>query len=341
MISGDPFDNSQGFLFPAPEGTTRFPPNDPDFQHLLQAQAHIPPTELSEAAGFTDICGSTDSSSPVQRQATGGARLVKQPGSSKVRAVFDPLATTTVRMFGASGAQAVNGEPDFCQFDVPAIGRTGAPLPPPLRIERPDGGFDEFRNEPIRDVVIGRINANESYRAAFKTAFPDLKEDEAITFAMFGQAIAEFEFSLTFMNAPIDRYARGEPRAMSDSQKRGALVFFNKANCVQCLAISKTTSQGSHRSRRSWVPAPATCRSAITAASSPRMGIRISETSTSRELTAIPTSSGLRRYETSRSSRLSSTMAHSLVSGMRWNTISMRYEWRNFMTRWRKESPPT
>jgi len=53
-ISGNPFDNSKGFLFPAPEGTTRFPANDPDFQHLLQAQAHIPPTELSEAAGPWD-----------------------------------------------------------------------------------------------------------------------------------------------------------------------------------------------------------------------------------------------------------------------------------------------
>ncbi len=51
-ISGDPFDNSQGFEFPPPEGTTRFPPNDPDFKHLLQAQAHIPPTELSEVAGL-------------------------------------------------------------------------------------------------------------------------------------------------------------------------------------------------------------------------------------------------------------------------------------------------
>ena len=237
-ISGDPFDSSKGFLFPAPEGTTRFPPNDPDFQHLLQAQAHIPPTELSEAAGFTDICGSTDSSAPVQRQAVGGARLVKQPGSSKVRAVFDPLATTTVRMFGANGAQTAGGEPDFCQFDVPALGRAGVPLPPPLRIERPDGGFDEFRNEPIRDVVIGRINANESYRAAFKAAFPELKDNEAITFAMFGRAIAEFEFSLTFMNAPIDRFARGETQAMTDAQKRGALTFFGKANCVQCHSVA-------------------------------------------------------------------------------------------------------
>src|SRR6478752_7359559 len=32
-LSGDPFDNSKGFLFPPPEGTTRFPPNDSDFKH--------------------------------------------------------------------------------------------------------------------------------------------------------------------------------------------------------------------------------------------------------------------------------------------------------------------
>lgn len=240
--SGDPFDNSKGFLFPAPEGTIRFPPNDPNIQHLLQAQAHIPPTELSEAAGFTGICGGTMTSSRFQTRSAGGARLVKEAGSSKVKAVFDPLAGSSVRVFGA-GQNGVAGEPDFCQFDVPAIGRTGVPLPPPTRIARPDGGFDEFRNEPIRDVVIGRINANESYRAAFQQAFPALKDDEAITFAMFSQAIAEFEFTLTFMDAPIDRFARGEAQAMSTAQKRGALVFFNKANCIQCHAVAGDSNE--------------------------------------------------------------------------------------------------
>ena len=44
--SGSPFDNAQGFLFPLPEGATRFPPHDPVVNHLLIAQAHIPPTEL-------------------------------------------------------------------------------------------------------------------------------------------------------------------------------------------------------------------------------------------------------------------------------------------------------
>jgi len=46
-LSGDPFDNSDGFLFPAPEGLSlSFLP------HLLTAQAFIPPTERSEMAGF-------------------------------------------------------------------------------------------------------------------------------------------------------------------------------------------------------------------------------------------------------------------------------------------------
>ena len=56
-ISGDPFDNSLGFQFPPPEGTTRFPPNDPIVTHLSIAQAHMPPTELVEVAGFTCTAG--------------------------------------------------------------------------------------------------------------------------------------------------------------------------------------------------------------------------------------------------------------------------------------------
>ena len=45
--SGDPFNNSQGFEFPAAEGTALS--SEP---HLLTAQAFIPPTERTEVAGF-------------------------------------------------------------------------------------------------------------------------------------------------------------------------------------------------------------------------------------------------------------------------------------------------
>jgi len=59
-----------------------------------------------------------------------------------------------VKVFLSRDQQMRTGEPviDFCQFDVPAIRRTGVPLPSPVRVRRPDGEFDEFRNEPIRDV---------------------------------------------------------------------------------------------------------------------------------------------------------------------------------------------
>src|SRR5205814_6117380 len=56
-ISGDPFDNSLGFQFPFPEGTTRFAANDAIVTHLSIAQAHMPPTELVEVAGFTCTAG--------------------------------------------------------------------------------------------------------------------------------------------------------------------------------------------------------------------------------------------------------------------------------------------
>lgn len=244
VVSGDPFDNSQGFIFPPPEGTTRFPAGDPDFKHLLQAQAHIPPTELSEAAGFTGICGDSVTSSRFQTKSNGGARLIKKTGDSKIHALFDPSVISAVKVFSRD-RQMATGEPsiDFCQFDVPAIGRTGVPLPPPVRVKRPDGGFDEFRNEPIRDVLAGRLNANESYRRQFRAAFPELGPNDPITFAMFGQAVAEFEFAMTFMNAPIDRFARGENAAMSDAQKRGALLFFGKASCVQCHAVAGRSNE--------------------------------------------------------------------------------------------------
>ena len=46
-LSGDPFDNSAGFQFTLPEGLSLS-----NLPHLLVAQAHIPPTERNEVAGF-------------------------------------------------------------------------------------------------------------------------------------------------------------------------------------------------------------------------------------------------------------------------------------------------
>src|SRR5215475_8858320 len=151
-LSGDPFDNSAGFLFPAPEGLSlSFLP------HLLQAQAFIPPTERSEMAGF--------------------------------------------------------------RLTVPVT------------------------NDGIRAAVVNRLNANSEYRQLFADIFSDVHDGGPITYEMLARAIAEFEFALAFSDAPIDMFARGDKSAMSDSQKRGALLFFGKAGCVQCHAVSGISNE--------------------------------------------------------------------------------------------------
>jgi cytochrome c peroxidase len=149
-LSGDPFDNRAGFLFPQPEGMGLS-----GKPHLLLAQAFIPPTERTEAAGF---------------------------------------------------------------------------------------GF-QGDNDAIRTEVAARLDRVPAYRRHFGQVFPSVRRGAEIDFEMFARAIAEFEFSLTFANAPIDRYARGQVHALDDAEKRGALVFFGKARCVECHSVAGASNE--------------------------------------------------------------------------------------------------
>jgi cytochrome c peroxidase len=184
--SGDPFDASQGFRFPAPESDLRFSAANNSahgVSHLLQAQAHMPPTELIEVAGFTGTC--------------------------------------------PAGVPDATLGPAFCQFDD-GLGER-VPLPDPST---------GFRNEPIRQAALELLNATPAYRQLFGEVFPDVRRGAPIDFFMFGKAIAEFEFTLVFADAPLDRFARGDNGAMTAAEKRGALLFFGRAGCVSCHAVA-------------------------------------------------------------------------------------------------------
>jgi cytochrome c peroxidase len=149
-LSGNPFNNSSGWLFPPPEGISLS-----HLPHLLTAQAFIPPTERTEVAGF--------------------------------------------------------------QF--------------------------QGDNDAIRDEVLNRLNGISAYRKLFGKVFPKVKSGAPITFDMFGLAIAEFEFTLTFANAPIDRFARGEWHALTQDEKKGALLFFGAARCSECHRVAGESNE--------------------------------------------------------------------------------------------------
>jgi cytochrome c peroxidase len=95
-----------------------------------------------------------------------------------------------------------------------------------------------FRNEPIRRAVLLRFEESDAYKERFAKVFREIRGGQPITFLHVARALAEFEFTLTFANAPMDRFARGERGAMTDAQKRGALLFFGKAGCVRCHAVA-------------------------------------------------------------------------------------------------------
>ena len=114
----------------------------------------------------------------------------------------------------------------------------------PAAIPGPNGSPPDSidRSYSIRAKVIDRLNANPEYVARFAAVFPSAAGGN-ITFAQFGAAVTEFELFNTFANAPLDQFARGQRRAMSSTAKRGALLFFGKAGCVQCHTVAAESNE--------------------------------------------------------------------------------------------------
>lgn len=115
-------------------------------------------------------------------------------------------------------------------------------IPPTERVEM--AGFDfPGDNNAIRAEVMRRLNATPAYRTLFAQVFPEVRRGGPIDYNMFAKVIAEFEFALVFADAPIDQFARGQKNALTTDQKKGALLFFGKAQCVDCHAVSEPSNE--------------------------------------------------------------------------------------------------
>lgn len=115
-------------------------------------------------------------------------------------------------------------------------------IPPTERVEVAGFSFPGDSLD-IRNEVLRRINNVPEYRKRFGKLFPSVRAGGPITFDMLGLAIAEFEFTLVFADAPIDQFARGQKNALTDEQKRGALLFFGRARCIECHHVSGPSNE--------------------------------------------------------------------------------------------------
>ncbi|MFO0892854.1 MAG: cytochrome c peroxidase [Isosphaeraceae bacterium] len=106
--------------------------------------------------------------------------------------------------------------------------------------------FDDADFTGIWAALMDRLWAIPEYRDLFRAAFPGIG-DASFGFQHAAVAIAAYEQdAFTFRDSPFDRYLAGEDGAMNLSQKRGALLFYGKANCVSCHSGGLMTDQRPH-----------------------------------------------------------------------------------------------
>src|SRR5437762_7474561 len=79
-----------------------------------------------------------------------------------------------------------------------------------------------------------RLLAIQGYADKFAAAYPGVSAS-SLGFQHAANAIAAFQMqSFTKHSSPFDRYLARDDRALTDDQKRGAILFFGRAQCVSC-----------------------------------------------------------------------------------------------------------
>lgn len=95
----------------------------------------------------------------------------------------------------------------------------------------------EFTDNAAAEIwaaVMRRLLSIGDYVAKFNAAFPGTPTTQ-LGFQHAANAIAVFELeAFTKTGSPFDRFLKGESRAMSDEEKRGGILFFDRALCAQC-----------------------------------------------------------------------------------------------------------
>ena len=102
------------------------------------------------------------------------------------------------------------------------------PIQNPIEMGQPDG-----------NAAIAGIKNDAEYKQAFQTAY-----GRAVNFEDVGRAIAAFERTLIFIDAPFDRFIGGDTKAIDDDAKAGWVLYNGKGRCNACHQISSSLPVG-------------------------------------------------------------------------------------------------
>jgi cytochrome c peroxidase len=92
---------------------------------------------------------------------------------------------------------------------------------------------------PDAASAMAAVNTDPAYQGLFQKAYGRTPNYEDL-----GRAIASLERTLIFLDAPFDRFAGGDSRALSAAAQRGLDLFNGKARCVSCHMINASNPLG-------------------------------------------------------------------------------------------------
>ena len=78
--------------------------------------------------------------------------------------------------------------------------------------------------------LVKRLQGIPEYKKWFEIVFPE----EGLTADNIAKSIATFERTVVSGYAPFDAWVEGDEKAISDSAKRGFVLFNGKARCADC-----------------------------------------------------------------------------------------------------------
>jgi cytochrome c peroxidase len=93
--------------------------------------------------------------------------------------------------------------------------------------------------QPTPAAALATIAKDPAYQTLFKQAY-----GRAPNYDDLANAMASFERTLVFLDAPFDRFAAGDATAMSASAQRGFDLFNNKGRCVSCHMLNSSNPLG-------------------------------------------------------------------------------------------------
>lgn len=116
----------------------------------------------------------------------------------------------------------------------------GAQFTPGTPKETNELGFEGLETQAIAGLGVHRLEVDETiveelgYKEMFDAAFGDFDVSERYTKETAGLAIAAFERTVLSNQAPFQQWLKGDKSALSESEKQGAVLFFDKGQCSSC-----------------------------------------------------------------------------------------------------------